>query len=187
VDERVTRDGSREALVFEKRRSTFAELARDVDAVARGLIDLGVGPGDKVSLWMTNCPEWIHTALAVMRIGAVLVPINTRFRTEDAAYVLGQSDSTTLIVSARSGPIDYLAMVRTLLPSLDCRGDVGPRENLPALQRVVVLGDSSPAGTIAWTSLLEGGACVPDGALRARINAVAPDATAFIIYTSGTT
>src|SRR5262249_33813972 len=106
---------------------------------------------------------------------------------EDAAYVLGQSDSTTLIVSARSAPIDYLAMVRTLLPSLDCHGDVGPRENLPALQRVVVLGDSSLAGTIAWRSLLEGGVCVPDGALRARINAVTPDATAFIIYTSGTT
>src|SRR5262249_59206055 len=118
VDERVTRDGSREALVFEKRRSTFDELARDVDAVARGLIGLGVGPGDKVSLWMTNRPEWIHTALAVMRIGAVLVPINTRLRTEDVAYVLGQSDSTTLIIAARSGPVDYLGMVRTLLPSL---------------------------------------------------------------------
>jgi fatty-acyl-CoA synthase len=51
-------------------------LAKDVDAVARGLIDLGIGPGDKVSLWMMNRPEWIHAALAVMRIGAVLVEGN---------------------------------------------------------------------------------------------------------------
>jgi fatty-acyl-CoA synthase len=94
VDERATRDGAREALVFEGRRWTFAELARDVDAVARGITDLGIGPGDKVSLWMMNRPEWIYAALAVMRIGAVLVPINTRFRTDDAAYVLSQSDST---------------------------------------------------------------------------------------------
>ena len=124
VDERATRDGSREALVFEGRRWTFAEFSRDVDAVARGLIDLGIGPGDKVSLWMMNRPEWIYAALAVMRIGAVLVPINTRFRTDDAAYVLNQSDSTTLIIAAQSGPIDYLAMVRELLPSLGSGSDV---------------------------------------------------------------
>ena len=102
LDERAKRDGTREALVFEGRRATFAELARDVDMLARGLIQLGIEPGDKVSLWMMNRPEWIHAALAVMRIGAVLVPINTRFRSEDAAYVLGQSDSTTLIIAARS-------------------------------------------------------------------------------------
>ena len=103
VDDRATRDGAREALVFEERRWTFAELAWEVDAVARGLINLGIGPGDKVSLWMMNRPEWIYAALAVMRIGAVLVPINTRFRTDDAAYVLSQSDSTTLIIAAQSG------------------------------------------------------------------------------------
>src|SRR5215471_14273443 len=117
VDARAMRDGMREALVFEQRRWTFAELARDVDAFARGLIAAGVGPGEKVSLWMINRPEWIHAALAVMRVGAVLVPINTRFRTEDAGYVLGQSDSTTLITAARSGGVDYLGMVRSLLPS----------------------------------------------------------------------
>jgi fatty-acyl-CoA synthase len=110
VDERARRDGTREALVFEEQRFTFAELARDIDVVARGLIALGIGPGDKVALWMPNRPEWIHAALAVLRIGAVLVPINTRLRSEDAAYVLGQSDSAALIIAARSGPVDYLAM-----------------------------------------------------------------------------
>ena len=187
VDERATRDGAREALVFEGRRWTFAELARDVDAVARGLIDLGIGPGDKVSLWMMNRPEWIYAALAVMRIGAVLVPINTRFRTDDAAYVLDQSDSTTLIIAAQSGPIDYLAMVRELLPSLGSGGDVVRDPKLPALRRVVVLGDSPLHGTITWSSLIKVGTRVPDDALRARIDAVDPDETAFIIYTSGTT
>jgi fatty-acyl-CoA synthase len=187
VDERATRDGSREALVFEERRWTFAELARDVDAVARGLIDLGIGPGDKVSLWMMNRPEWIYAALAVMRIGAVLVPINTRFRTDDVAYVLGQSDSTTLIIATQSGPIDYLAMVRELLPSLGSGGDVVRDPRLPALRRVVVLGGSPLLGTITWSSLIKVGTHLPDDALRASIDAVDPDGTAFIIYTSGTT
>jgi fatty-acyl-CoA synthase len=187
VDERARRDGAREALVFEGRRWTFADLARDVDAVARGLIGLGIGPGDKVSLWMMNRPEWIHAALAVIRIGAVLVPINTRLRTDDAAYVLGQSDSTALIIAARSGPIDYLGMVRALLPSLGSGGDAVHDPKLPALRRVVVLADAPAPGTIPWPSLVETGTRVPDHALRARIAAVDPDATAFIIYTSGTT
>ena len=191
LDERAKRDGTREALVFEGRRATFAELARDVDMLARGLIQLGIEPGDKVSLWMMNRPEWIHAALAVMRIGAVLVPINTRFRSEDAAYVLGQSDSTTLIIAARSGPIDFLGMVRTMLPSLGSDREVVDASNLPALQRLIVVDDASAPrtipGTIAWSSVLEAGAGVSQDALRARIAAVDPDATAFIIYTSGTT
>jgi fatty-acyl-CoA synthase len=187
VDERLARDGARQALVFEDRRWTFAELARDVDAAALGLVALGVAPGDKVSLWMMNRPEWIAAALAVMRIGAVLVPINTRFRTEDAAYVLGQSDSSTLVIAARSGPIDYLGMVRTLLPTLGSAGDRVSDTKLPALQRVIVLGEGAAPGTIAWSSLLAAGTRVPDDVLRSRIAAVDPDATAFIIYTSGTT
>jgi|APPan5920702856_1055754.scaffolds.fasta_scaffold01550_1 fatty-acyl-CoA synthase len=187
VDDRATRDAERPALVFEGRQWTFAELAKDVDAVARGLIELGIGPGDKVSLWMMNRPEWIHAALAVMRIGAVLVPINTRLRTDDVAYVLGQSDSTTLIIAARSGPVDYLGMVRTLLRSLGRSTDVVHDPNLPALRRVVVLSDCAVSGAVGWESLLEAGTQVPDSTLRARIDTVDPDATAFIIYTSGTT
>ncbi|MBO0741645.1 MAG: AMP-binding protein [Hyphomicrobiaceae bacterium] len=187
LDERATRDGTREALVFDNRRTSFAALARDVDVLARGLIHLGVEPGDKVSLWMMNRPEWIHAAIAVMRIGAVLVPINTRFRSEDAAYVLGQSDSTTLIIAARSGPIDYLGMVRTMLPSLGSQREAVDASNLPALQRIIVLDEASTPGTIAWSSVLEAGARVREDALRARMAAVDPDATAFIIYTSGTT
>ena len=191
LDERAKRDGTREALVFEGRRTTFAELTRDVDVLARGLIQLGIEPGDKVSLWMMNRPEWIHAALAVMRIGAVLVPINTRFRSEDAAYVLGQSDSTTLIIAARSGPIDFLGMVRTMLPSLGSDREIVDASNLTALQRLIVVDDASAPrtipGTIAWSSVLEAGARVSEDALRARIAAVDPDATASIIYTSGTT
>ena len=158
----------RQALVLKDRRWTFAELARNIDAVARGLVALGVAPGEKVSLWMMNRPEWIAAALAVMRIGVVLVPINTRFRTEDAAYVLGQSDSSTLVIAARSGPIDYLGMVRTLLPTLGSDAEAVSDPKLPALQRVIVLGDGPTPGTITWPSLLAAGTRVPDDALRSR-------------------
>src|SRR4030095_6170664 len=110
--------GAREALYSKGQRWSFAELSASVDRLARGLIALGVSPGEKVALWMVNRPEFIEAMFAVIKIGAVLVPINTRFRTDDVAYVLGQSDATTLITAERSGPIDYLAMVQELVPSL---------------------------------------------------------------------
>jgi fatty-acyl-CoA synthase len=187
LKERVARDAAREALVFEGRRWTFAELARDTAAVARGLIGLGVAPGDKVSLWMLNRPEWIEAALAVIGIGAILVPINTRLRSADAGYLLKQSDSRTLIVDARPGPVDYLAMVRGLLPSLGVQGAVLRDANLPELRRVITLGGGPVPGTTGWPSLLAAGAAIGDDLLAARAAAVDPDATAFIIYTSGTT
>ena len=187
VDERVRRHGAREALMFRGRRWTFAQLAEDVDAVARGLLALGIEPGDTVALWMTNRPECVQAALAVMRIGAVLLPVNARFRTEDLAYVLGQSDSKALLFAARSGPIDYLGMVQALLPSLEAGGDVVGEPKFPALQRVVVLGDAEAPGMVRWDGLLASGARVSADALRARVAAVDPDATAFLLYTSGTT
>jgi fatty-acyl-CoA synthase len=187
VDERARREGAREALVFQGQRWTFSDVARDVDAVARGLLALGIAPGDRVALWMMNRPEWIQAALAIMRVGAVLLPVNTRFRTEDLAYVVGQSDSTALIIAARSGPVDYLAMVRALLPSLGSTGDVVRDPKLPELRRVVVLGDGPAPGTVPWPALLESGTGVSEAALRARITAVDPDATVFLMYTSGTT
>src|SRR2546425_582197 len=131
--------GAREALSFQGRRWTFAELSERVDRVARGLMGLGIAPGEHVALWMLNLPEFIDAAFAVMKIGAVLVPINTRFRTEDLAYVLAQSDASTLLIAERSGPVNYLGMVRQLAPSLETARAGEVREaRFPRWKRVVV-------------------------------------------------
>src|SRR3989441_509371 len=131
--------GAREALSFQGRRWTFAELSERVDRVARGLMGLGIAPGEHVALWMVNLPEFIDAAFAVMKIGAVLVPINTRFRTEDLAYVLAQSDASTLLIAERSGPVNYLGMVRQLAPSLETARAGEVREaRFPRWKRVVV-------------------------------------------------
>jgi fatty-acyl-CoA synthase len=184
-EEAARRHGAREALVFKGRRWTFVELCAAVDRAARGLLRLEIAPGEKVALWMVNRREFIEATFAVLKIGAVLVPINTRFRTEDTAYVLGQSDASTLIISERSGPVDYLAMVRELAPSL-ASGTV--REaRFPHLRRVIVVGDTPGAGAIAWDAILAGGETVDARALRDRAAAVDPEATAFFMYTSGTT
>jgi fatty-acyl-CoA synthase len=172
--------GAREALCFRGRRWTFADLDAGVDRVARGLIALGIRPGDKVALWMVNRPEWIEIAFAVIKIGAVLVPVNTRLRTEDVAYILDQSDTSTLILAERSGPIDYLGMVRELVP-------VDGVSRLPRLERTVVLADEPRAATVPWMELLEHAGGVAAWTLAARAAAVDPEDLAFLMYTSGTT
>jgi fatty-acyl-CoA synthase len=174
--------GAREALVFRGRRWSFAEVAANVDRVAKGLMALGVEPGERVALWMVNRPEWIEAMFGVMKIGTVLVPVNTRFRTDDVAYVVGQSGASVLIIAARSGPVDYLQMTRALAPSL-ATGEA----RCPGLRRVVALDGPDDPGTTTWSTMLAGADAVSDPVLAARAAAVDPDATAFLMYTSGTT
>jgi len=182
------RFGDREALAFRDRRYTFRQVSEEVDRLARGLIHLGVAPGEHVCLWLTNCPEWIFAMFALARIGAVHIPLNTRFRTADLEYALGQSDAVTLITHDVSGPVDYLAMVRELCPAPADTGDRDVRcAAFPALRRLVIKGTSRHPGTYSWDDVLEGARHVDAAALEARAAAVRPTDTAFIMYTSGTT
>jgi fatty-acyl-CoA synthase len=175
--------GEREALTCGRRRMTFRAIAAEVDRVAKGLVALGIGPGEKVAIWLVNCPEWIVAMFAIARIGAVHVPVNTRFRTDDVEYVLRQSNATTLITHDVSGPVDYLAMVRELAPEL---GQVvaapgtrlGPAlasVRLPDLVRVVVKADAAGAGVCTWNELIDAGRAVRDETLEARARAARPD------------
>src|SRR5436190_16045938 len=180
--------GAREAVYFKGRRWSFGELSAAVDRLARGLMHLGIEPGEKVALWMVNRPEFLETTFAVLKIGAVLVPINTRFRADDLAYVLGQSDASTLIIAERSGPVDYLGMVRRLAPSLETAraGDV--REaRFPEWRRLIVVATEPPPGILDWNALVREGERVDAAALRKRVEAVDPESAAFMMYTSGTT
>ncbi len=189
LDTTAERFGTREAFSFAGRRWSFRAWRDDVDRAARGLMHCGIQPGEKVSLWLTNRPEWLHIVFALAKIGAVLVPINTRFRTNDLDYVLRQSDSTTLITADYSGPVDYLAMVRELLPELDTFSDSKALHtpHFPALRRVITVSHTTYPGTQRWTDIVDAGATVPEADLAARQDAVQPDDTLFIMYTSGTT
>ena len=89
--EAARRWGAREALVCDGARWTYRDFDREVDRVAKGLMALGVEKGEHVALWMNNRPEWLFLVFAIAKIGAVLVPLNTRYRTEDVAYTVRQS------------------------------------------------------------------------------------------------
>ena len=184
TDAAAARWGDREALVFRDRRYSFKQIAAEVDRVARGLIRAGVKPGDKAAIWLLNCPEWIFAMFALAKIGAVHVPINTRFRTVDLAQVLARANASTLITHDVSGPVDYLAMVRELA---ELEGGRITSARLPDLERVIVLGEGRYPGAWSWHDMLDAGNSVDAAATAARAAAVEPSDTVFIMYTSGTT
>ena len=189
LDHTARRFGRREALAFAGQRWSFQELQADSDRAACGLMQCGIQPGDKVALWLTNRPEWLHILFAVAKIGAVLVPINTRFRTTDVDYVLRQSDSRMLITTDHAGPVGYLDMVRELIPGLDvCTTPHALQaEAFPELRQVSVVSPHAYPGTLRWEEMVRAGATVSAAQLAARQRTVDPDATMFIMYTSGTT
>jgi fatty-acyl-CoA synthase len=168
-DATVRAFGDREALVDRPagRRWTYAELAADVDALALGLLDLGIAKGDRVGIWAPNCAEWTLTQYATAKIGAILVNINPAYRTRELEFVLNQSGSTLLIAAERLKTSDYAAMIAEVRPAC------------PGLKTVVLLG--SPQ----WQVLLDTGRRLDRGALD--VIELDTDDPINIQYTSGTT
>jgi fatty-acyl-CoA synthase len=148
-------------------RWTYAELAADVDALALGLLEMGVAKGDRVGIWAPNCAEWTLTQYATAKIGAILVNINPAYRTRELEFVLNQSGARLLVAAEKVKTSDYAGMIAEVRP--DC----------PALAEVVLLG--SPE----WQSLLENGRGLDREALE-RIE-LDTDDPINIQYTSGTT
>ncbi|WP_406496450.1 FadD3 family acyl-CoA ligase [Streptomyces sp. NBC_00846] len=169
------RYGDREAVVEGRTRISYAELGDRVDRAAAACIASGVEPGDRVAVWAPNTLDWIVSALGAVTAGAVLVPLNTRFKGAEAAYILQRSRAKLLFVTGTFLGTSYVASLR--------RADVP----LPHLERVVVLADSAPDDYVTWKDFLAAGEGVAPEAVRARAAAIAPSAPSDIIYTSGTT
>ena len=180
--------GEREALLFEGQRYTFNDVARHVDDVAKGLMAIGLEPGAKVAVWLNNCPEWIWLLFALAKVGAIQVPVNPRFRTADVEYVLKQADCWALVPHDVSGPIEYLSMVRALVPeTAHSPGGEAASERLPDLRHIILRAEKDYPNTQRLGSLIAAGTSVSDAALETRAAGVRAADTFFIMYTSGTT
>lgn len=180
----------REALVHGAERLTFAQLGQRVREFARGLVALGVRPGDHVCLWMPDCVDWVVARWAVPYLGAVLVPINTRFRDNDVGYILKQSDSRFLIVDEGAAGVSYLDILGRIAPGFreQAQGDWKLPE-LPELRGAIGRGRNVPGSMWRFEEIGAIGRNTPE--LQEKLDLfrgrVRPDDIAQILYTSGTT
>ena len=163
--------GDHDALVSRHQgiRWTYAELNAMVDTVARGLLGLGVGKGDRVGIWAPNRAEWVLMQYATAKAGVILVNVNPAYRSHELKYALGQSGVRLLVSAPSFKTSDYRAMVDEVRPGLD------------ALERCIFL--DSPD----WEELLAVGESTPPERLRERAAELAFDDPINIQYTSGTT
>lgn len=180
--------GEREALVYGERRWTFRALDEEVERCAWALMHAGFGPGDKVGLWFTNRPEYIFLLFAIARIGAIAVPLNTRYRSLDIAYCLGQSECNGLIYVEKSGPVDYGEILSSVLADAVALDGGGLRSKaFPELRRLIAIDDRRLAFADTLAGLTAAAGPVDRAAIAGRANAVAVGDLAMIVYTSGTT
>lgn len=186
----VSRYPQHEAMVFPRlaRRWTWRQFWDDVEATARGLIAMGIQPGEHVAIWATNVPQWVLLQFATARLGAVLVTINPAYRPYELQYVLRQSDAVALFLVDAFKTSDYFAMLREVCPEVD-QGQQG-RVHCPAfpkLRAVVAVQGHPPAGLLTWEAMVAGGAEVPADRLAALEAGLDPRQPINIQYTSGTT
>ena len=169
-------------------KRTYAQFRRDVDAAAAALISLGVKPGHHVAIWATNVPEWFITFWATVKIGAVLVTVNTAYKIHEAEYLLRQSDTHTLVMIESCKDSDYKAIMEELCPELAGLTPGQPlySKALPFLRNVVTVGFRMD-GCLTFEEFMDRAPLVPVQEVRRRAAMVKPDDVCNMQYTSGTT
>jgi len=172
--EAADRFGELEAIVDGERRMTFAGVLEAVGDIERALIGSGVDPGDRVALWAPNSLDWVTISFAVYGVGAILVPINTRYKGQEAARLLETARVTLLFTVSDFLGVDYLQLLASALPE----------SRRP--QTIVVSGQAGN-GAVAWSTFLERGNGVSAEAAADRENRVKAGNPSDVIFTSGTT
>lgn len=195
--------GARHAFTFEDKSWSYQDVETEVEQLAHALQASGVKKGDRVALWLTNSAMLECLLFAVIRIGAVAVPLNTRYRTQDLAFTLKNSGSVLLISAGKSGPVNFDAILLEALGqvAVDAQGQVCS-EAVPSLKRVVMMGDSAIPGALGWESFRDLGDLPRNDSqawndqrhqshqeshILKSHTAPEPTDTALIVYTSGTT
>jgi len=174
------RFSAREAIVdvSDGRTLSFSGLAAAAHDAARAFLAMGIERGDRIAIWAPNVWEWIVAALGLQSAGAVLVPLNTRFKGREAAYILGKSQAKALVTISGFLDTDYVALLRD---AVDVDAD------LPDLETIVVMRGDAPERARPWTEFLAAGSGIESELADARAQAVEPGDLSDILFTSGTT
>jgi fatty-acyl-CoA synthase len=155
---------------------TWGEVRTRSRAVAKGLFDLGVRRGDRVGVWLPNCPEWFVMWLANAYIGATTVPVSTRLKAPELAYILGDAQLKVLVMQERFLGVDNIATLRAS----------GAEEKGEPFN-VVTLDPVEGGGYASLPDLENRGSSLTDGFLDSLSELVSVDDPTIIVYTSGST
>ncbi len=190
LDDIAARFPDNEALVYVDRglRYSYRQFNERCRQVAKGLLGMGVKKGDHLSIWAYNVPEWVVLQFATAKIGAVLVTVNTSYKSAELEYILRQSDSSTLFLVQGFKDTDYLQTLGEVVPELAQKGEGELLSAaLPFLKHVVFLGEGTPGGMLNFDQMVELGAGVSDAELAAAESGLSQHDVINMQYTSGTT
>lgn len=189
-DDIVEKYPNHDALVYVDRdlRLTYFEFKKQIDKLAKSLMVLGIKRGDHIAIWAYNVPEWVLLQFASAKIGAVLVTVNTYYKSHELEYLLKQSDTTTLFLVHGFKDVDYLRHVRKILPELSSikPGEIHS-EKLPFLKNIIYIGKEKQAGMFNFKDLFNLAEQISDKELRDRQQSLDPHDVINMQYTSGTT
>ncbi len=174
-----------EAIVDGDFRLSYAELSAEVDRFARATIAHGLRPGDRAAVWAPNSARWIIAAIGIQAAGGILVPVNTRFKGEEARYALAKVRAELLVVDDGFLGAEYLRMLRGDDPAAPSRTQPVPA--LPHLRTVVTVRPTDDPAALGFEEFLASGESVPQAEVDRRVAALSGDDVADILFTSGTT
>jgi fatty-acyl-CoA synthase len=181
---------NREALVFPESntRLTYAQFHTAVNDAAKGLLALGIQPGEHIGIWATNMPQWVMLQYAAATIGAVLVTINPAYRPFELSYTIAQSDLVALFLTDQYKSSDYYAIFSEICPSIaEAKDGAMAALEFPKLRYAVALKPNAPHGFMPWNAMLSAGKSVEEDALEAVAATLKASDVVNIQYTSGTT
>ena len=151
------------ALIFHDQPLKYSEVDREIDRAAAGFASLGIKRDDRVAVLVHNVPHFVYAYHGLLRAGAVMIPLNTMYTSEEVSYILADSDARAVVVAE-----PFVGTVE------------GLRDTLPMLEHVVVAGENAPVGAMTWEQMVGRGDEAP-------LVSPADDDLAVIAYTSGTT
>jgi fatty-acyl-CoA synthase len=190
LDQAIAAHPDNEAIVYVDRdfRLTYRQFGEAVDRLARGLMALGVEKGEKVAIWATNIPYWVTLQFATAKIGAVLLTVNTNYKSAELEYLLQQSETENLFVIDGYQDTDYVQTVYELIPELrqQQRGYLAS-ERFPHLRRVFFLGAEKHRGMYSLPEVVALHPLVAEAAYQARQAELDRHDVVNMQYTSGTT
>ena len=190
LDQTVSRFPDNDAIVYVDRdyRLTYSQFSDAVDEMAKGLMALGIQKGEKVAVWATNIPFWVTLQFATAKIGAVLLTVNTNYRSTELEYLLIQSETENLFLIDGFQDTDYVNTVYELIPELKSfeRGRLGSQK-FPHLKRVGFLGQEKHRGMYSIPEINALSVMVSDEDYLERQRSLDPHDVVNMQYTSGTT